>query len=112
VRKVEVIFHVEPEGMWAETPDVPQFSAAAATLTELDQLVRDGLALHFEEDIDLHARFAPDSKIDQPLWWSWSSKEYATVSTGTPSSTQAAGVVHATVATSVPQYSGTALTTT
>lgn len=111
MRKVDVVFHLEPEGTRAEAPEVPEFSAAAATLAELDQLVRDGLALHFGEPVDLCPQFGPDSTIERPMWWSWSSREYATVNTGAPSATQAVGVVQATVATPVPHYSGPALAT-
>jgi hypothetical protein len=38
--KVRVIYHVEAEGCWAESPDLPGYSAAADTIPELRELVR------------------------------------------------------------------------
>lgn len=41
------VYHREPEGWWAESPDLPGFSAAAPTLLELRDTVQAAL-----EEID------------------------------------------------------------
>lgn len=46
--KVNVRYHVEPEGVWAESDEVPGFSAAGESLGEVRGLVREGLAFHFD----------------------------------------------------------------
>jgi predicted RNase H-like HicB family nuclease len=53
MRRVTVIYRWEPEGCWAESPDAPGFSGAAATFGELREQVRDGLAFYFEEPVEL-----------------------------------------------------------
>jgi predicted RNase H-like HicB family nuclease len=43
-RPVHITYHREPDGWWAESDDLPGFSAAAPTLTDLRRLARDGAA--------------------------------------------------------------------
>jgi len=93
VREVLAIFHVEPEGCWAEVPDLPGFSAAGDSLAEVYGLVREGLVLNLDEQVEISVRFAEDAQISSGFWWSWSSKEYATVNNATQASTQAVGTL-------------------
>lgn len=60
--QVFVIYHFEPEGWWAESPDVTGYTAAAHSLTELRELVLDGLRFYLRcEDVVMVERFAPSS---------------------------------------------------
>ena len=43
--KVRVIYHQEPEGWWAESPDVPGWSAAGESYGEVRALVEDGVGI-------------------------------------------------------------------
>jgi predicted RNase H-like HicB family nuclease len=43
VDPVRVIYHQEPEGWWAESPDVPGWSAAGMTYEEVRALAQDGI---------------------------------------------------------------------
>jgi len=40
---VRVIYHEEPEGWWAESPDVPGWSAAGETYQEVRALAEAGI---------------------------------------------------------------------
>jgi predicted RNase H-like HicB family nuclease len=40
---IRVIYHREPDGWWAESPDVPGWSAAGATFEEVYALAEDGV---------------------------------------------------------------------
>ena len=42
---LRVIYHREPEGWWAESPEVPGWSAAGATYEEVRALVDEGLPI-------------------------------------------------------------------
>jgi hypothetical protein len=91
VREVLAIFHVEPEGNWAEVPDLPGFSAAGDTLAELHGLVAEGVALQLGEPIRIKVRFAQDAQAFGHFWWSWSSKEYVRVNNADQVVTEAMG---------------------
>lgn len=66
-----MIYHWEPEGCWAECPDAPGFSAAAATFNELRDQVRDGLAFYFEQPVDV-VNLVPDI---EPVWTATAASE-------------------------------------
>lgn len=42
MRVIRMIVHAEGGTLWAESPDLPGFSAAADTFAELRQLIVDG----------------------------------------------------------------------
>lgn len=44
-RRVRVIYHTEPEGTWAESPDVPGYLATVRDLNTLRRSVAEGIAL-------------------------------------------------------------------
>lgn len=50
MRRVTVIYHWEPEGWWAESPDAPGFSAAGDSLREVQAEAHEGLKFYFESD--------------------------------------------------------------
>jgi predicted RNase H-like HicB family nuclease len=60
MRDVTVVYHIEPEGYWAESPEVAGFSAAGETLSEVREMAREGLRFHVGPDMALVERF-PDS---------------------------------------------------
>jgi predicted RNase H-like HicB family nuclease len=43
-----IIYHEEPDGFWAESPDAPGFTAVAPTREELDRRVEEGIQFYFE----------------------------------------------------------------
>jgi len=43
VRTVAVVYHVDPEGVWATSPEVPSWVVAGRTVSEVRDLVVDGL---------------------------------------------------------------------
>ncbi len=51
MRIVTVLFHHDPDGWWAESPDVPGYTAAAADPTELSSLVHQGLREFLDEQL-------------------------------------------------------------
>jgi len=54
VTTVRVNYHHEPEGWWAESPDLEGFVATGATLHEVRQLTHEGLPLYLDTtDIEL-----------------------------------------------------------
>jgi predicted RNase H-like HicB family nuclease len=104
MRSVQVIFHLEPEGCWAETPEVPRFSAAADDLEELARLTKEGLVLHLDEDVELAVSLADDTHSVPTFWWTWSSGEYATVNGGGRAATASVGTVRQRFTTPSGQY--------
>jgi len=73
-RKVLVEYHCEPEGWWAESPDLPGFSAAGATFEEVREQAHAGAEFYLEEPVEVEDRVpielgaqqntAPTSHID------------------------------------------------
>jgi predicted RNase H-like HicB family nuclease len=51
--RVRVIYRTEAEGVWAESPDVPGYSAVGASLDEVRQLVAEGLPDFLGKQVDL-----------------------------------------------------------
>ncbi len=47
---LRVIYHHEPEGWWADSPDVAGYTAAAPTYEEVRVLVEEGLLWAAQED--------------------------------------------------------------
>ncbi|MEE6273543.1 type II toxin-antitoxin system HicB family antitoxin [Georgenia sp. MJ206] len=45
-----VVYHNEDGAWWAQSPTVPNFTAAASTLDELRELTREGIAFYLEDD--------------------------------------------------------------
>jgi hypothetical protein len=55
---VQGVYHQEPDVWWADSPDVSGYGAAAATLDELRELVREGVPFFLEVgQVKLDERF-------------------------------------------------------
>lgn len=65
MRTAQLIYHAEPEGWWAASPDLPGYSAAGSTFEEVRGLVREGAPWWAEEQLDLH-HLVPGPRS----WWS------------------------------------------
>jgi predicted RNase H-like HicB family nuclease len=48
--RIRVIYHREPEGWWAESPDIDGWSAAGDSYDETRQLAEDGVRFALERD--------------------------------------------------------------
>lgn len=62
-----IICHSEPEGLWAESPDLPGYSATAATLSGLKRRVYGRLCDRFERkwpDVALESSIAGLLKLE------------------------------------------------
>jgi predicted RNase H-like HicB family nuclease len=46
---VPVAYHHEPDGWWADSPEIPGWSATAESVDELRQLVEDGIRFALED---------------------------------------------------------------
>ncbi len=55
-RKVQMHYHYEPEGWWAESPEVPGFSAAGATFEEVREQAREGAVFFADEPLEIEDR--------------------------------------------------------
>ena len=52
-RRIQVCYHYEPEGWWAESPELPGFSAAGATFDEVRQQAHEGAAFFADEPLEV-----------------------------------------------------------
>jgi predicted RNase H-like HicB family nuclease len=50
---VRVIYHHEPDGWWAESPDIDGWSAAGATYSEVVELAEEGVPFALGHDAEL-----------------------------------------------------------
>jgi predicted RNase H-like HicB family nuclease len=50
---VRVIYHCEPDGWWAESPDIDRWYAVGASYAEVRQLATEGVAFALERDVVL-----------------------------------------------------------
>lgn len=54
MREIRVRYHWEPEGCWAESPDIDGFVVAGADIGEVRSLVREGVEFYLDgEQVDL-----------------------------------------------------------
>lgn len=60
MQSIDVIYHSESDGYWAEAPDVSGFYAAGDTLAEVREQVRGGLRFHAGADVTFIEHF-PDA---------------------------------------------------
>lgn len=44
MKTVRIVYHWEPDGWWAESPDIERWSAAADTYPEVVKLAEEGIA--------------------------------------------------------------------
>jgi predicted RNase H-like HicB family nuclease len=51
MRKVRVIYHLDDDGWWAESPDVPGWTGVGDSFDEVRDLAHEGLPFFAEEDL-------------------------------------------------------------
>lgn len=51
MREVRIRYHYEPEGWWADSPDVPGFSAAGETFMEVREMAISGVEFACDETV-------------------------------------------------------------
>jgi predicted RNase H-like HicB family nuclease len=54
--KVVMEYHHEPEGWWADSDDLPGFSAAGATFDEVRELAHAGAEFYLERPVEVEDR--------------------------------------------------------
>lgn len=52
-RKIQMHYHYEPEGWWAESPELPGFSAAGTTFAEVRQQAHEGAVFFADEPLEI-----------------------------------------------------------
>jgi predicted RNase H-like HicB family nuclease len=55
-RKIQIHYHYEPEGWWAESPELAGFSAAGATFDEAREQAHKGAAFFADEPLEIEDR--------------------------------------------------------
>ena len=60
---VRVIYHDESDGWWAESPDIPGWSAAGATYGEVRVLAEEGVGIALERDEVAIEHFVPADAV-------------------------------------------------
>jgi predicted RNase H-like HicB family nuclease len=60
-RKVLMEYHSEPEGWWAESPELPGFTAAGATFAEVREQAHSGAEFYLQEPVEV------EDRVPQPL---------------------------------------------
>lgn len=58
---IRVIYHCEPEGWWAESPDLKGWTAAADTYDEIVKLVEEGVPFALECEAELEQEAAANA---------------------------------------------------
>ena len=56
---VRVLYHEESDGWWAESPDIPRWTAFGATFDEVHQLAEEGVRFALEDDTVEVEHFVP-----------------------------------------------------
>jgi predicted RNase H-like HicB family nuclease len=54
--KVVIDYHHEPEGWWADSDDLPGFTAAGATFDEVRELAHSGAEFYLERPVEVEDR--------------------------------------------------------
>jgi predicted RNase H-like HicB family nuclease len=52
-RRIQMHYHYEPEGWWAESSELPGFSAAGTTFAEVRQQAHEGAAIFADEPLEI-----------------------------------------------------------
>lgn len=67
MRKVRIIYHVEPDGWWAESPDLPGYTAVGATFQKVRELVFEGVPDLSGEEVHIE-EIMPSAKLSPNHW--------------------------------------------
>jgi len=84
MRTARVIYHHEAGGWWAESPDVPGWSAAGGNFREVRGLADEGVEFFAEEEMQLVHEF-PMSGPQRPVTAGVPAKLLMVVGAGAPS---------------------------
>ncbi|MGN6256531.1 MAG: type II toxin-antitoxin system HicB family antitoxin [Solirubrobacterales bacterium] len=60
---IRVIYHHEPEGWWARSPDVKGWTAVADTYDELVKLVEEGIPFALEREAEVEHIVPADANL-------------------------------------------------
>jgi predicted RNase H-like HicB family nuclease len=60
---VRVLYHQEPEGWWAESPDVERWLAAGDTFEEVRQLAEEGVSFALDDRPVEVKHFVPERSV-------------------------------------------------
>ncbi len=58
-RRVLVRYHADQGGWWADSPDVPRWTAAGATIAEIRRLAREGVAFALDTNVEIEEEGLP-----------------------------------------------------
>jgi predicted RNase H-like HicB family nuclease len=67
MNEARVIYHREPEGWWAESPDLPGYSAWGEELHEVIDLVKEGVPLFLEDESVVMLHLIPGEVVEGAL---------------------------------------------
>lgn len=62
--EIKVIHHYEPEGWWAESPDVDGWYAAGSTYKQVRQLAEEGVRFALEREDAKIQHFVPEDEVE------------------------------------------------
>jgi predicted RNase H-like HicB family nuclease len=63
MKTVRVIYHHEPKGWWANSPDIPGWSAAGQSYEEVRQLAVEGVEFALERSDLVVEHYLPESAV-------------------------------------------------
>jgi predicted RNase H-like HicB family nuclease len=63
MRVAQMIYHDEPAGWWAASPDLPGYSAAGSSYDEVRELAREGAPWFAEQELELHHLVLPEPRV-------------------------------------------------
>jgi predicted RNase H-like HicB family nuclease len=81
MRQARVIYHEEAQGWWAESPEVPGWSAAGGSFDEVRALAEEGLPFFEEEELQLSHMKVGRQEFPMPATAGASSKHVIVTST-------------------------------
>lgn len=63
LRTAQLLYHDEPSGWWAASPDLPGYSAAGSTYAEVRELAAGGAPWFAQEQLELHHLVMPARRV-------------------------------------------------
>ena len=54
MRRITIQYHYEPDGWWADSPDIPGYTAAGATFEDVRKQALDGVEFFEEGEFVIH----------------------------------------------------------
>jgi predicted RNase H-like HicB family nuclease len=65
MQMIRVIHHQEPQGWWAESPDIPEWSAAGESFVEVRRLAEEGVRFALGDRDLFVEHFVPETPAPQ-----------------------------------------------